>query len=54
MTREASKTQVLVTKGRRANLLLVRERSKRLLVHKGFKDKAMAMRAKARSGLLAS
>ena len=54
MTREASKTRMLVTKGRRANLLLVRERNKKLIVHKGFRDKAMAIRAKVRSGLLAS
>ena len=54
MTSEASNTRVLVTKGRRANLLLVGERRKRLLVHEGFKDKVMAIRAKARSGLLAS
>ena len=51
---EASKIWVLVTGGRRANLLLVRERSRRILVHEGFRDRAVAIRAKAISGLLAS
>ena len=50
----ASEMRVLVARGRRARLLPVRERSQRLPVHKGFKDKAVAIRAKARPGLLAS
>ena len=45
---------MLVTKERRANLLLVRERSKRLLVHEGFKDRVAAIKVKARLGLLAN
>ena len=43
-----------VSKGRRASLLLVRERNRRLLVHEGFKDKVTATRAKARLKLLVS
>ena len=39
---------MLVVRGRRVGLLLVRERSRRLLVHKVFKDKVAAIRAKAR------
>ena len=56
--------QVLVIRGRRVNyLLLVRERSRGLLLREGFKDRVAATRAKARishpkmgdtSGLLAS
>ena len=46
--------RVLVIRGRRASLLLVWERSGRLLVHEGFTDSAVAIRAKAISGLLAS
>ena len=38
----------------RASLLLVRERSKRLPIHEGFRERAMAIKAKARSRLLAS
>ena len=55
---------MLVLKGRRVNsLILARERSRGLLLRKGFKDKVAATRAKARishpkmgdpSGLLAS
>ena len=54
MMHGASEMRVLVTRGRRVSLLPVRERSKRLLVHEGFKDRAAAIRAKAISGLLAS
>ena len=50
MTYEASKIWVLVARGRRVSLLLVRERSRRLLVHVG--SKATAIRARDRSGLL--
>ena len=49
----ASEIWVLVIKGRKVSLLLVRERSRRLLFHKDFKDKATTIRAKAESGLLA-
>ena len=42
--------QVLVARGRRVSLLLVRERSRRLLVHVG--SRAAVIRAKDRSGLL--
>ena len=51
---EASETRVLVTKGRRVSLLLVQERSRRLLVHENFKDRVMTISVKARLGLLAS
>ena len=40
--------RVLVVRGRRVSLLLFRERIRRLPVHEGFKDKAAAIRAKAR------
>ena len=46
--------RVLVAKGRRVSLLLVRKRSGRLLVHEGFRDKAMTIKAKAISRLLAN
>ena len=39
--------RVLVARERRVSLLLVQERSRRLLVHEGFRDKAAAIRAKA-------
>ena len=39
----------LVERGRRVSLLLVRERSRGLLVHKG--SRAMAIRARDRAGL---
>ena len=42
--------RVLVARGRRVSLLLVRERSRRLLVHEG--SRAAAIRARGRSGLL--
>ena len=54
MMHRTSETLVLVIKERRVCLLLVQERSIRLLFHEGFMDRAMAMRAKTRSGLLAS
>ena len=41
-------------KRKEINLLLVRERSRRLLSHKDFKDKATTIKAKARPGLLTS
>ena len=50
----AFKIRVLVISGRRVSLLRARERIKGLLSHKGFPDKAVAFRAKARSGLLSS
>ena len=41
--------QVLRIRGRRANLLLLAQgRSRELLLHKGLRDKAMTIRAKAR------
>ena len=43
--------QVLVARGRRVSILLVQERSRRLLVHEGFRDRVAAIRAKARPGL---
>ena len=47
--------RVLKLKGGRANLLhLARERSIVLPLREGIRDKAAAIRAKARSGLLAS
>ena len=54
MMHGASEIRVLMTIGKRVSLLLVRERSKRLLVHKGFRDSAAAIKAKARLGLLTS
>ena len=54
MTHGASETRVLVTKGRRASLLLVRERNIKLLVHEDFRDRVATIKAKARSQLLAS
>ena len=44
---------VLVLRGRRLNLLLIWERSGRLIFHGNFKDVATAIKAKAESGLLA-
>ena len=41
--------RVLVARGRRVSLLLVRERSRGLLVHEG--SRAATIRAKDRSGL---
>ena len=41
--------RVLVIRGRRVDsLLLVRERSRGLLLHEGFRDKVAATRAKAK------
>ena len=42
--------RVLVARGRRVSLLLVRERSRGLLVHEG--SRATAIQARDRSGLL--
>ena len=53
-THGASETRVQVTKGRRASLLLVRERSRRLLVHEGFRDRVTTIMTKVKLGLLAS
>ena len=50
----AFEIRVLVISGRRVSLFRAQERSKGLLFHEGFQDKAAAFRAKARSGLLAS
>ena len=46
--------QVLVISGRRVSLLRARERSKGLMFHEGFQDRAATFKAKSRSGLLAS
>ena len=48
------RTTMAIEKERRASLLLVQERSRRLLVHDGFRDRAAGIRAKAILGLLAS
>ena len=49
MTHGASGMRVLVIRGRRVDsLLLARERSRGLLLHEGFRDKATATRAKAK------
>ena len=49
MTHEASEIRGLVLRGRRVNSLpLVGERSRGLLLHEGFRDRAEATRAKAR------
>ena len=53
MTHGASGIWVLVLRGGRINLLLIREGTERLLFHGDFKDGAAAIRAKAESGLLA-
>ena len=53
MTHGSFEIWVLVLRGRRINLLLIREGSRRLLFHGDFKDGAAAIRAKAESGLLA-
>ena len=50
---EASEIWVLVARGRRISLLLVQERSTRLIFHEDFKDGVAAIRAKAELGLLA-
>ena len=47
----ASEIRVLVARGIRISLLLVRERSRRLLFHEDFKDRVEAIRAKAKPGL---
>ena len=54
MTHGESGIWVLVLRGRRINLLLVRERSIRLLSHEDFRDEAVAIKAKARPRLLTS
>ena len=46
--------RVLVIRRRRTNLLLFQERNIGLLLRKGFRDRIATIRAKARSGLLAS
>ena len=49
MTHRAFEMRVLVIRGRRVNsLLLARERSKGLLLHEGFRDKAATTRAEAK------
>ena len=50
----ASETRVLVISRRRVSLLRAWERSKGLLFHEGFQDRAAAFKAKARLGIIAS
>ena len=50
----ASERWVLVKKERRTSLLLAQERSRGLLLRKDFRDQIEAIRAKVRSGFLAS
>ena len=54
MTHGASRIWVLVLRGKRINLLLIRERSRRLLFHRDFRDGAAIIRSKvkAKSGFL--
>ena len=50
MTHRISKMRVLKIRGRRVNLpLLTRGRSRSILLHKDFRDKAAATKAKARA-----
>ena len=53
MTHEASEIWVLVLRGKRITLPLIREGSGRLLFHGDFKDGVVAIKAKAELGLLA-
>ena len=53
MAHGAFRIWVLVLRGRRINLLLIREGSRRLLFHGDFEDGAKTIRAKAESRLLA-
>ena len=46
-----SEMRVLVARGRRVSLLLVRERGKRRLLLECFRDGVAVIRAKARPGL---
>ena len=48
----AFEIRALVAEGMRVNLLLVKEKSRRLMFHKDFKDRAATIRAKAELGLL--
>ena len=50
----ASEIQLLVARGGRTSLLLVRERSRRILSHRDFRDGAAGIKAKARLRLLVS
>ena len=49
---EALRMRVLVARGRRVGLLLVRERGRRLLLRKDFRNGAKVIRAKAKIGHL--
>ena len=53
MTHKASGIWVLVLRGRRINLLLVIGRNRRIFFRTDFRDKAVVIKAKAESGLLA-
>ena len=50
----ASEIRLLVARGKRISLLLVQEISRRLLSQGDFRDRAAAIRVKARLGLLIS
>ena len=54
MMHGASEIRVLVIKGMRVRLLLVRERNRRLLFHEDFRDRVAVIKAKARLVLLTS
>ena len=54
MMHGASEMWVLVVRGMRIILLPIQERSRRLLCHEDLKDRAAAIRAKPRPGLLVS
>ena len=47
MMHRASEMLVLVIRGRMVSLILVRERSIRLLFHEDFRDRAVTIKAKA-------
>ena len=50
MTYDASKIWVLVLRGRKINLLPIRERSRRLMFRTDLKDRAKVIKTKARMG----
>ena len=49
---DAQSMRVLVAKGRRVSLLLVRKRGRRFLLHKDFRNRAEVIKAKAKIGHL--
>ena len=54
MTQRAFGMRVLVGRERRVSLPLARGRSRGLLLHRSFKGNSMAIRVKAKAGLLAT